>query len=183
MKLNRRRKIAFGLGTLLLLLIVGAVVIVNVLNSPAVGTITSASNAKFTMPLAEPKKPGTYSGKYISFTYPTTFSVNPSQKSPGLLDQVHLYSNDHSGKQVAIAVYRGTLANDSGVNYRKVHSELYKQTTDSKGDLVFIKSKNGSEYTSFLDHNDLVASVSLTSTYTKDLSADYQFIIKSFQWK
>jgi hypothetical protein len=178
----RRRKITIIATALTLLMVAWIVILVKNLNSPAIGEITPPTGVKIA-PLATSKNPGAYSGQYISFNYPKNFDVIPSQKSGGILEVASLYSNDHAGKQVSISVIRESIANDSGVNYRRGHPELYKQTKDSKDNLVFTKNQNGSEYTAFLVHGDLVASISLSSNYTKDLSADYQAIAKNWQWK
>jgi uridine phosphorylase len=125
LKWSRGRKVATFITSMAVITVVGAVIIVNVLSSPATGTITPPSGKKIVAPAAS-KTTGAYSGKYISFSYPATFDIIPSQKSAGILEVVSLYSNVH---------------------------------------------------------NDLIASISLSSNYIKDLSADYQAIAKNWQWK
>jgi hypothetical protein len=177
-----RRKITTAVACLLVILLTSIVVLIKILSSPAVGTITPPSGKKIAVP-TNSSAPGSYSGKYISFTYPSNFDISPLQKSGNFLEVVGLYSNDHLGRQVSIGVVPETLSNDSGVSYRRAHPEIYKELPSAPGSLIFTKDKAGSEYTGFLTHAGLVASVSLSSNYTKDLSADYKAIVKNWQWK
>ena len=130
-------------------------------------------------------KPVNYSDQYISFTYPGNLEILPSQKNAGYLDIVTLYSNntDHNNEQATISVVRGTAANDSGVNYRKTHTNLYQEQSSSPGTIIFSRSQNGHEKTAYITHGDLLASISLTVPGSKDLSSDFAMILNSFRWK
>jgi hypothetical protein len=182
LKWSRRRKAVTLVTTFVLILIVTVIALVKILSSPAEGTIMSP-NGKKIEEVATTKAPGSYSGKYISFNYPANFDITPSQKSGNYLEVVSLYSNDHAGKQISIGVVMESLDNDSGISYRRAHPEIYKRISSTGGSIIFSKDKDGSEYTGFMAHNGLVASLSLSSTYSKDLSADYSAIIKNGQWK
>jgi hypothetical protein len=177
-----KRRLKLFLPVLITLIIIGAAALfIKNINGPAEGTIAYQSSE----PTIKPSQntPHKFNGQYTTFTYPNYFSVINSQKTSGILDIATLYSNDHTQKQLAYKVLQESLNNDSGLNYRKIHPDLYKEQKDQYGNLLFIKIQNGSEYTGFIVHNNLVASVSLSSTLNKDLSADYNTIVKNLEWK
>lgn len=181
---SRRRKI-FASIVIVIAIIVGVIIVViKILNSPAVGTVmpivTQPSSATTTS-----NKPGNYSDKYISFTYPGNLEVIRSQKSTDYLDVVNLYSNNtnHSNEHTAISVVRGAMTNDSGISYRRAHTELYKEQAGSSGAIIFTKTNGGNEKTAYIPHGDLLASVSLTVPGSKDLNSDFSMILNSFHWK
>jgi hypothetical protein len=181
-KPKARKKIKIILPVLAIAVIIGALALfIKNMNGPAEGTVAyQSSQAPIKLSQTTPHK---FDGQYTSFSYPAHFDVTASQKTNGILDMVTLYSNDHTQIQMAYEVMQESLANDSGFNYRKGHPDLYKQQTDQHGNLIFIKNQNGSEYTGFVVHNNLVASISLSSTFNKDLSGDYNAIANSLQWK
>jgi hypothetical protein len=170
---------------IIIVVIVGGIIgIIKILNSPAVGTVIPTATQPSSTTVA-PNKPGNYFDKYISFTYPGNLEVIPSQKGTGYLDVVNLYSNntDHNNEHLAVAVVHGAIANDSGISYRRAHTELYKEQPGSSGTIIFTKTDNGNEKTAFMTHGDLLASVSLTVPGSKDLSSDFATILNSFLWK
>jgi hypothetical protein len=178
----KRHPKLIGLGFIVLLLGLAGNATVQKLNSAAVGTVTQQPTIQATANQAN-QKPITYHGQYISFTVPKDLTIIASQKSGSYLEVVKLYSNDHTSRLVAIGIVRESLANDPGLNNRRGHPEIYKQLSDGSGNLVFTKDQSGSEYTGYLSHADLVATISLSSPYTYDLSVDYKAIAKSWQWK
>src|SRR3954454_23868209 len=84
-----------------LILISAAILAVHNLNAPAVGQISQQPPAKAERidPYANP---GSYAGKYLSFTYPAHYKVVPSQKTGALLDVVSLYATDQTSKQISV---------------------------------------------------------------------------------
>ncbi len=170
------------LGFMVLLLGLAGNAVVQKFNSTAVGIVSQQPTIKTAANQAN-QKLGTYHGQYISFSVPKDLKIITSQRSGSYLEVVNLYSNDHTSRLVAIGIVRESLENDSGLNYRRGHPEIYKQHSDGPGSLVFTKDQSGSEYTGYLPHAGLVATISLSSPYTYDLSVDYQAIAKSWQWK
>jgi hypothetical protein len=179
---SRKKKILLFVA-LPLLIISGLIIFtVKALNSPAEGVIASTNTYdSFTKKSDDlPKK---FSDKFISFTYPSKYSVNQSQKETVFIDTVDLFSTDHTSKHIAIGIFKGSLENESGVNYRKGHPELYKLVSSTSNYYVFKKSANGSEYTGFIQHDEKIISISVTTPFNKELSKDYQTIANSLQWK
>lgn len=181
---SRRRKVTTVVATIIILMVAAILLIIKILNSPAVGTVKPTTTQSFDATTAS-SKPGSYSDKYINFTYPGNLELLHSQKSTGYLDTVTLYSNktDHTSEHAAISVVRGTIADDPSINYRRTHKELYKEQTGSDGIIIFTKTKDGNEKTAYIPHDGLLASVSLTVLGSKDLSSDFAMILNSFHWK
>ncbi|HSX45957.1 MAG TPA: hypothetical protein VLG27_03070 [Candidatus Saccharimonadia bacterium] len=174
------RTVGFTAGFLVVAVLVAS--IVHSLDSPAYGTITPPKPEK----QKNAPSPKTYEGKSVSFRYPATYVVISTQKSGNDLEDIRLAtvdSTDRAVKDAVITIYRGTLVNDSGVNFRRLHPTIYKES-DSNDALVFSKSQDGSEYTGFMAHDGDVASVSLTAALNnRELGTDYRTIADSWQWK
>lgn len=160
-------------------LVIAGVVIVHSLNGPANGTISQTLGLTSKMSTSIPQNQSTYSGQYFSFKLPLHFKTVPQPAASNYLEVVNLFSTDHTSEQVAISVIREDLANDSGLNYRRNHPAIYKAASA----MIFSKDMNGSEYTGFLTHNGLAASVSLSSPFQTDLSGVYKAVTDSWQWK
>ena len=152
------------------------------MNSPAEGTVTTPLNDNVASAAKPQLVDKTYSGTALNFKYPAKFQINPSTKSAGYLDSVMLIQTDRRDEYAAIGVTHGTLTSDSGVSYRRLHSNLYKSVSSTATSAVFTKSDN-TEYTGFIQHDGLIASISLTSVSPGDLSSDYNTIAESLQWK
>jgi hypothetical protein len=152
------------------------------MNGPAQGSVayTSASQTAVKPAASLPKK---YEGKYISFTYPENYKVVPSMLSGGYLEIASLDNTDHSGKYISIGVLKESLSNDTGINYRKLHPELYKQIAASSEKVVFDGLSGKSERTGFIAHSGLVSTVSITANGNRDLTQDFDTIINSLHWK
>jgi hypothetical protein len=181
---SRRRKIIAILTLIAAILVGGIIVIIKILNSPAVGTIAPTVTQP-TSTTAASNKTGGFSDKYISFTYPGNLEVLPIKKGVGYMDVVSLYSNDtdHSSEQVAISIMSEALANDPGVNYRRTHTELYKEQPSTANMVTFTSTANGYEKTAYITHGNQLTSVSVTAPGNKDLSSDFAMIINSLKWK
>lgn len=165
-KLNRLawlKKPRVAVPLLVVILLVAVLVLaVHNMNSPAQGSISEApaSQQEKTDPYANP---GTYHGKYISFTYPAHYKKVPSKITGNYLETVDYHTTDDSAKQISVGVYRGSMADDSGVLYRRNHKELYREN-DSQIGVEFIKN-DGTEDTFFIEHDSLFATVSATAPY------------------
>lgn len=178
----RRRNKLYIFLAITALMIAGVVLIFKTLNSPAVGTISQSGVQSTSKPAAQ-AVPGKYSDKYISFSYPANLKPVPAQTSGTFLDVINLNSTDHTNDYLAIGILREALNNDSGLNHRKLHPEIYKQLSSSPDSVTFVSTASGFEKTGYFAHGDLVASVSLTSSYSNDLSQAYDLIAKSLSWK
>lgn len=176
----RKRKL-WVLGMALVLIIAGILLSIHLLSTPAQGTI-SQSGSQGTKTEA-PKLAHQYSDNYMSFIYPGTFDLVPVAKANNYLDIVNLSSNDRSNAYVAITVVRELLSNDPSLNYRRLHPEIYQVDTSDPTDATFTSTQNGFEKTGYIAHGGLVLSVSLSSSFSNDLSAIYGTIVKSLQWK
>jgi hypothetical protein len=152
------------------------------MNGPAEGSVayhpTNQANIK---PTTSPA--GQYDGKYVKFSYPPHYQKVESQKSEGYLDIVSLSNTDHSGKYISIGVLKESLTNDSGINYRKGHPELYKLVPSSPDKIIYAGINNTAEYTGFIAHGGLVTTVSITANGNRDLSDDFNSITNSLEWK
>jgi hypothetical protein len=182
-KFVTKRRLKLGL-LILGILTLGSVVVLVIknMNGPAQGTVAYQNPNQ---PAIKPTQttPSKYDGKFISFNYPTHYKIVPSQKSAGYLEVISLNSTDHSGKYVSVGILRETLTNDSGLNHRKAHPELYKLTSSTPNKVVFVGTGNEAEQTGFVAHNGLVATVSLTAISHKDLNEDFNIIVNSLHWK
>jgi uncharacterized protein (UPF0333 family) len=183
-KQPKNKKPSKALIPLIILLIIAAAIflLVKNMNGPAEGSVSTVSPTAADKQLAQ-ASPSKYDDKYLSFTYPSGYKVVTSQKTGSFLDVVALTNSDHSGKYAAIGVVRESLSNDSGINYRVNHPDLYKLVSKTPDSIVFRGTQSSAEQTGFIAHNGLVVSVSLTANGNKDLSQDYDTIVKSLQWK
>jgi hypothetical protein len=182
-KPNSKRKLKLTLSIVGVSLVVLAVVLfVRSINGPAQGSIASVSQnqAAIRQTSLSSKK---YDGRYVRFTYPAHYKIVPSQQSSGYLEIVSLDNTDHSGKYISIGVLREALSNDSGVNYRKAHPELYKQVAATSDRVVFDGTAEKSEKTGFLAHGGLVTTLSITANGSRDLSEDFNTIASTLEWK
>lgn len=151
------------------------------LNSPANGIVTTSAASG---PVDRQTSPAQkhFSDKLVSFTYPSKYSVDPLDKSALYLDVVNLISTARRDQYVAITLQKESLSNDSGVNYRKSHPDLYKVVTTNTGSVVFARTDQ-TEYTGYIQRGGEVAAISLTSVSPVDLSADYNQIASSLEWR
>jgi uncharacterized protein (UPF0333 family) len=180
-KPKRKLRLLLPAGFLLIVIAVIVLIIKN-MNGPAEGKVAYVSQSQSAIkPTTATSKQ--YDGKYISFTYPEHYKIVPSQQSSGYLDIVSINNTDHSGKYISIGVLRESLANDSGVNYRKAHPELYKQVSASSDKIIYESTGDKAEKTGFVAHGGLVTTISITANGSRDLSQDFEVIANSLQWK
>jgi hypothetical protein len=178
---KRRRRILLP-ASILIIITLAIFLFIKNMNGPAEGAISqvqpTASNIK--NPQAAQ---GKYNGQYISFNYPGSYKIVPLDKSGGIIETVRLSNTDHSGKYVNIGVVREALTNDSGINYRAGHPDLYKQLSKTADSIVFLGTQPRSEQTGFIAHNGIVVSISITANGVRNLSHDYDTIANSLNWK
>jgi hypothetical protein len=165
-----------------LLILVGGLVIflvVKGLKAPAQGSLsqTPPSKAEKTVAFSQP---GTYKGKYVSFTYPAHYKPAPTKLTGTYLELASYSSTDQTFKEINVGVYSGTISNDSGVSLRRLNKNSYKETTSARG-VEFTKA-DGSEDTFFLEHNGLMASVSTTGPDAVS-SGETLYIASSLHWR
>jgi hypothetical protein len=167
---------------LLLIMLVGALAVMAVgrLNSPAEGTVTTQSSTPADNKL--PAGNNTYSDGILSFNYPARYQTKLVAKQSGYLDSVSLIAIQRRDRFVNIGVYSGTLANDSGVNYRLLHPEIYKKQPSTPQQLTFSKL-DGTEYTGFIQSGSEIISISFTSVSPVDETADYHIVADSLKLK
>jgi len=165
---------------LLIILFAAAVIfsIIKRMNLPAVGSISQQppAQAEKTDPYAAA---GTYRGKYITFSYPAHYKKIPAKLSGSYLEVADYHTTDSTGKQINIGVAPGSLASDSSITYRRQHRELYKESSSSHS-LEFTKL-DGTEDTFFIEHNNLLASISATAPYNNQ-AGDALFVASSLKW-
>lgn len=179
LKIWKRPKTTAAL--IIVLLIVAAVVVgFRNLNSPAQGTITTQTPVAADNKL--PSGNNAYSDSVISFEYPASYQTKPAARQSGYLDSVSLITSQRRDRYVSIGVYPGTLASDSGVSYRQLHTEIYKKQPSTPQQLVFSKL-DGTEYTGFIQIGPNVISISITSVSPVDETADYHTIADSLRLK
>jgi hypothetical protein len=179
-KVKKKLKYIIPLFILIVLGIITTLFIKN-MNGPAQGSVAYTASNQSTIKPATPSSKK-YNGQQISFTYPEHYKIVPSQQSKGYLDIISLNNTDHSGKYISIGVIKENLTNDSGINYRRIHPELYKQIASSSEKVVFDSISGKSERTAFIAHNGLVSTVSFTANGNRDLTEDFDTIVNSLQW-
>jgi hypothetical protein len=174
----KRPKILIPLLVFIFILLV-LISIVKNMNQPAIGSISQQPPAQTekTDPYASP---GTYKGKYITFSYPAHYKKVPSALSGAYLEVVDYHTTDSTGKQINVGIYPGNFDTDSAIQYRRQHKELYKENESNYG-LKFTKS-DGTEDTFFIEHKNLLASVSATAPYNNQ-AGDAQFVASSLKWR
>jgi hypothetical protein len=164
---------------IIILVMVLLVAVIRNMSEPAVGSIsqTPPAEAEKTDPYAQP---GSYQGKYISFQYPAHYKKLQSNLSGSYLEIINLHATDTTGKQISIAVYNSSISNDSNVAFRRHYRDIYTEN-DSRLGTEFTKS-DGTEDTFFIQHNNLLASVSATAPGNSQ-AGDAYFVASTLKWK
>jgi len=182
-KLKSLKKPKVFIPLVIALLIVAAFISAVVhLNSPAEGTIVNNPDNSRSPSQISAQSDKTYSDNALNFKYPGKFNVNPSQASNGYIDTVNLIVSQRHDEYVTVGLYQSSLQNDSGVRFRTDRPQQYKQVSSSASELVFSKT-DSLEYTGFIQKDDRVISISLTSVGPKNMSGDYQTIANSLALK
>jgi len=152
------------------------------LNSPAQGTITTPISDTSASQIKSRPAYKTYSDPVVSFNYPSIYDAEAGQKSSGYLDVIELRKTQQRTEFASIGVYPGSLANESGINYRRVHPELYKLAPTSDGSVLYSKT-DSTEYTGFWQKGPDVVTISFTSVGAHDFTADYKMVADSLKLK
>jgi hypothetical protein len=177
----KRPKVLFPLITALLI-ITALVMAIRTLNSPAEGTVTTqVADTAAGQPKSQPAYK-TYSDAIVTFNYPGIYSAAAGQKSTGYLDSIELRKTQQRTEFANIGVYPGTLANESGISYRRGHPELYKPVTTGDGTIVYSKN-DSTEYTGFLQKGNDIVTISFTAVGAHDFTDDYKMVADSLQLK
>jgi hypothetical protein len=167
---------------IVLLLISGAVLWVrNTLTGPEEGVVNSQETLNAINNYSPPKEV-TYSGTYLSFTYPGRYKQVGEKLSGSTLETVGLFSTDHSEISVSIGVYPGSLNNDSSITLRKNSPDKYSPVSSPPGTVSFISTQGGFEQDEFIQHGNLVASVVFTAPYQGAIKGDFNSVVNSFKW-
>jgi len=176
---RQRRFRLLVIAAVILLVIAGAVLFVRTLDSPVLGSVnqTPPSQAVKVDPYSQP---GTYKGKYITFTYPEHYKSSPTSLSGSYLEVAAYSYTAGTYKQLSVGVQPGSLSSDGSIAYRQQHPELYRETTSPLG-IEFV-NKAGTEDTFYIAHNGLIASVSVTAPGA-DLDNDALYVAGGLRWR
>ncbi len=181
-KLKRRKKLPLALSAVATFSL-AIIFLVHSFNSPAVGTINSVLSSRTeNSPMAQ-KPSEQYDGKYVSFSYPAQYKPAESNLSGNFLEVYRLYDNGLSSRSITVGVMRETLENDSGLNFRRNHPDIYQSQTSPAGSAIFVSHQNGFERTVYISHGGLVLSLSALDPAGRDMSGVEEDIINSLKWK
>lgn len=162
----------------ILLLVTVVVMSFRNMNSPAEGTVTTASQTDNPSQSSAPTGDKHFADGFMNFNYSYKYSPETVQKQSGYLDAVRLASSSPRDKFINIGAYVGSLKNDSGVYYRQTHPDIYKTVSSGQGQVIFEKADN-TEYTGFIQKGAHLITISLTTNSAADFSDDYQTIAGS----
>ena len=179
-KIFSKKKKSLIAAVLLMLLVVALVILsIRNLKSPAVGSIQQSptTQAEKTIPFSQP---GSYKGKYVSFTYPAHFKAEPTRLTGSYLETADYGSTDQTSKHINVGVSKSSINSDGGVSFRRLRPELYKEISSSRG--VEFTKIDGTEDTFFMEHNGLLASVSTTAP-SASLNGETTFVSSSLKWR
>jgi len=177
----KRPKVLFPLIAAILIIMILALAI-RTLNSPAEGTVTTQVSDTSASQIKSSPDIKTYSDPVVSFNYPSVYTAQTGQKNSGYLDVIELRKVRQRTEFASIGIYPGSLANESGINYRRNNPQLYKLVPTSDGTTVYVKN-DSTEYTGFLQKGSDVVTVSFTSVGAHDFAADYKMVAGSLNLK
>jgi hypothetical protein len=181
-KLSRRQiKFASILGVLAVLVIIIFVVIKN-MSAPAVGSLNQKPPEK--TEIVDPyQEAGAYTGKYINFTYPAHYKQQKAAINGSTLEATIFVSTDHSNKQIAVSVEKGSLEDESGIKFRQVHPERYQEDKRTSNGKFFISTSGEAERTAFIQDGDKLITVSASGPSGVNVADDAQIVISSLKFK
>lgn len=169
----------------LALLAVGGWYLAHWLNQPghsqsvAIPQTTSAA-------AAAAAEPATFNlaGHYFGLDYPSSLRVSKSQPDKGGLESINLVGRSRSNLQLAVSVYRGSLAEDSSVKMRRIQNKIYAETAIVAGGVtcaVFERAGSGWGEAAFCPHNGLITSIAMADN--QDQSAIFEQVLASLKLK
>ncbi|MBW3538596.1 hypothetical protein KY386_03855 [Candidatus Parcubacteria bacterium] len=157
--------------------------IIRINTSPAVGHIQTGQPGPERFPSAD-TTPHSLNGKYLSFTYPSAYRPVPTQPNGGRLEVINLIAA--SGKEIAISVSKSSLAEDSGVRFRRLNASLYSEEPlrlARHSGVVFTKRDEGFEKTAFAVKGELLVTLALSHASGGDYSDEFNAILDSLVLK
>lgn len=177
------------LGVILLLAVGGAVIwLVAAARGQSVGTISSpkpaASSGTTTKTLRT-------SGKYISFVYPSNFTLKPSKPNGPILENFYLATRSIPFDDLTISVLplpSGNLEDSSAYSMRLQDPNRYSLemiTASKQTYTIFSDTSGGYAKLAFAVNGNLVTTVSLSSQSGDRgdiLDKDLQTVLASLQW-
>jgi len=157
---------------------VGAIYgLVQMISAPAVGSVSPSPPAIKQPAVAATKH---FAGNYLSFDYPGSYSPVYSAPSGQFLEVCNLAGRIN---WLSVAVLREALVNDSGLVYRHLHPERYREIADSADQVTFVSTSPPIERTVFIAHQGLVASLDSLSSSDQAAASDSQTILRSLSWR
>jgi hypothetical protein len=188
----KRLKIKRLLLAAVIILVVGLLIIIfKSLDKPAQGVINNQ-----VLPSSESKPvqvtPVAATGKYVSFKYPSSFSVTPSTKAEGNELETFAYVKQPSPfwflNITVSSLPSGNLSDDGSYNMRSLDAARYKKgQLQINGTLVttFYDGSDGYAKTAFIAHGGKLFSLSLHSNDTPNadkLDNVFADVLKSLKW-
>ena len=175
---------------LVLILLIGTVLLIKSLNSPAEGVVNINADTQLNTPPAAPKQA---KGKFVTFNYPYRFEESAKTSTSASLEHWILYARQALGTgpsaQFAINVSKlsaGGAKEDSAYKLFEAFPNKYKISKETyQGEEVLIGTNILDEYarTALWGHKDKLLAVSVTSSQANDqLVAEMTSILKSVKW-
>lgn len=164
-------------------LILGAIIVVKLSSTPAVGTISKKKAAETVPTAVETIRED---GKLISFSYINKYDLR--QDGPDE-DRFHLVGKAGVFNEWNISVLssnQSSLDDVSAVQMRRMKTDMYTEEPiiiDGKNGLLF-KTKAGSEWVSLLMANGKLITIAMTTTSTdSNGETEYVNLVKSVKLK
>jgi hypothetical protein len=183
-RVKRRRVLAVLVVVAFVALIIAVFLLIT--GGPATGQIKQ-SGQPTQDPNAKQAITKTYTGKYLSFMYPASYTTEPSP-----VDNAHIYlemanfAAHGAAGELSVTVQPSVpLASLSGMHLRQSEPSVYQQapiTTDGNTGYIFSSTANGFEKTAFIAHGDIVVTIALSTPNNSDLTDDFNQILSSLQW-
>ena len=162
-------------------------------NRPSTGTVRVVTKTDSNEKLRD-LAPKVYTGKNLSFTFPSSYMVKESQTNTGnFLDRVILLGEGLSSKKIAVT-YSPAIANSlselSAVQSRRLRSDVYTERQVIIGGepgLQYLKNNTGFELTVLILRKSRLATVSLSANTAggeliTEYESDFRTLLDSWIW-
>ena len=159
--------------------------IMSLINTPAEGVIKPIKSVSPELAKEKEKALESYEGKYVNFSFPSNYRKLPTPKNT-YIETVNLLGNDVGSDEISVNVSQETLAENSAVRIRRLQTQIYTEQPLELPNLsgfVFTKQLPEFEKTAIVEHNNMVASIAVSSKVGRDLNKDFNTVIQSFTWK
>jgi len=177
----------------ILVIIVVGLWVQHLMHAPSEGSIGGGAPAAQSQVAGEQTSTTAYTGKYVSFAYPSGFSSPRPGSTSAVVPEALIFNvHDNQGsRQVALSVrlLQGGqgLQDDSGFHLRTNKPSEYSHytaTVDGEQATIF-KRTDGTEITYYIGGSNKYATLSVTTTNPASdlLSSDLQVLINSFAWQ